>query len=98
MASSMSIVTGLVPLALSRIGDLRDDDAKEAALRVLLRTLNEIPVPLDALAEAFERILSLSRTFAGRAGRERAFGGACEVITVSPLPLSRRRELLERAL
>jgi hypothetical protein len=98
MSSSMSTVTGLVPLALSRIGDLRDDAAKEAALRVLLRTLNEIPVPLDALAEAFERILSLSRTFAERAGRERVFGGACEVIAVSPLTLSRRRELLERAL
>jgi hypothetical protein len=42
----MGNVTGLIPLALYRIGDLRDSEAKEAALGVLSRALNEIPAPL----------------------------------------------------
>ncbi len=98
MALAMSIVTDLVPLALSRIGDLKGDEAKEAALRVLSRAVNEVAVPAEAIAEAFERILSLSRAFAERACRARAFGDACEAITVSLLPLARRRELLDHAL
>ncbi len=94
----MSIVTGLIPLALSRIGDLRSDEAKEGALRALLRAVNEIPVPAEALADAFERMLSTSRGFAERAGGTRAFGDVCVAIAGSPLPLGARRELLDRAL
>jgi tetratricopeptide (TPR) repeat protein len=94
----MSIVIGLVPLALSRIGDLGGDEAKEATLGVLSRAVNEIPAPPEAIAEAFERILSLSHTLSERAARTRAFGDACEAITVSLLPLSRRRDLLDHAL
>jgi hypothetical protein len=98
MTLPMSIVTGLVPLALSRIADLRGDEAKEAALRVLARAVNEISGPEEAIAEAFERLLSMSRTFSEPAARVRAFADACETITVSVLPLSRRRDLLDRAL
>src|SRR5262249_5613571 len=98
MGLPMSNVTALVPLALSRIGDLRGDEAKEAALRVLARALNEVPAPVETIAGAFERILAMSRTFAERSCRARAFGDACEAIAVSILPLSRRRELLDHAL
>jgi tetratricopeptide (TPR) repeat protein len=94
----MSIVTGLVPLALSRIGDLGGDEAKEEALRVLSRAVNDIPAPPEAISQAFERILSLSRALEERAARTRAFGDACEAITVSLLPLPHRRDLLDHAL
>lgn len=94
----MNIVTGLVPLALSRIGDLWGDEAKEASLRLLVRAVNEIPAPPEAIAVAFERVLFLSRTLSGREARTRAFADASEAITVSLLPLSRRRDLLDHAL
>jgi hypothetical protein len=118
MALPMSNVTGLIPLALSRIADLRGDEARETSLRVLAHTLNEIPVPLgddaigsspdggshhtsgavDIIGGAFERITSLSQGFEDRACRIRAFADACAAIAVSLLPLSRRRDLLDRAL
>src|SRR5690242_17957289 len=46
MSLAMSNVTGLIPLALYRIGDLPDNEAKVEALGVLARALNEIPSPL----------------------------------------------------
>src|SRR5262245_12505617 len=108
----MSNVKALIPLALYRIGGLPDDEAKETALRLLARALNEIPAPLGdgedegsgapepphIVAAAFERALAMARAFSNPAARIRAFGDACEAIAVSLLPLSGRRALLDHAL
>jgi hypothetical protein len=94
----MSIVDTLVPLALARASGLRGDDAKETALRVLTRALNELADPPEAIARAFDRILCIGWAFSDPAARVRAFGDACEAIRVSLLPLPKRRELLDLAL
>jgi hypothetical protein len=98
MAPAMSIVESLVPLALARVGGLRGDDAKETAVRVLTRALNELAEPAEAIAQAFDGILHIGWALSDPAARARAFSDACEAIRVSLLPLPTRRELLDRAL
>jgi hypothetical protein len=94
----MGIATHLISPALTRIGDLAGDDAKETALRALVEAVDQIDDPGEEIADAFARVLSMARALAHRPARTRVFLAVCGALTDSPLPLARRRELLDRAL
>jgi hypothetical protein len=96
--SASSRLGQLCAVALDRIAELDGDETKEASLRALVRAMNEIETPSEAIANAFERALGVACSLSQKWFRVRAFSDACDAIVVSQLERERRGALLGHAL